>query len=119
MKESITKDWISAKIKIIHAEFRKAVDTGKKHCGVCAAFTFHILCQSLWGSSPAVDSTPNSIDSQDDSSETFESVTLHFPSTITDVIGLLNDYKKSQENADSSNDTPDDEEGNGNPDSQS
>ena len=93
MKETITKDRISAKTKIIHAEFRKAVDSGKKRCGVFAVFTFHILCQSLWGSSPAFDSIPNSIDSQDDSSETLESVTLHFPSTVTDVIGLLNDYK--------------------------
>ena len=67
MEEIVTKDRISAKIKIIQADFRKAVDSGKKSGGGSVVFTFYSLCQSLWGSSPAVNSIPNSIDSQDDS----------------------------------------------------
>ena len=46
-----------------------AVDSGKKSGGGCVVFTFYSLCQSLWRSSPAVNSIPNSFDSQDDSSE--------------------------------------------------
>ena len=44
----------------------------KKGGGGIVAFTFYSVCQSLWGSSPAVNSIPNSIDSQDDSSEAHE-----------------------------------------------
>ena len=119
MEEIVTKDRISAKIKIILADFRKAVDSGKKSGGGSVVFTFYSLCQSLWGSSPAVNSIPNSIDSQDDSSEALESAASHFSSTVTDEIGLFNDHQKPQENADSSDDAADDEEVNSNPVGQS
>ena len=119
MEEIVTKDRISAKIKIIQADFRKAVDSGKKSGGGSVVFTFYSLCQSLWGSSPAVNSIPNSIDSQDDSSEALESAASHFSSTVTDEIGLFNDHQKPQENADSSDDAADDEEVNSNPVGQS
>ena len=119
MEEIVTKDRISAKIKIILADFRKAVDSGKKSGGGSVVFTFYSLCQSLWGSSPAVNSIPNSIDSQDDSLEALESAASHFSSTVTDEIGLFNDHQKPQENADSSDDAADDEEVNSNPVGQS
>ena len=119
MEEIVTKDRISAKIKIIQADFRKAVDSGKNSGGGSVVFTFYSLCQSLWGSSPAVNSIPNSIDSQDDSSEALESAASHFSSTVTDEIGLFNDHQKPQENADSSDDAADDEEVNSNPVGQS
>ena len=119
MEEIVTKDRISAKIKIIQADFRKAVDSGKKSGGGSVVFTFYSLCQSLWGSSPAVNSIPNSIDSQDDSSEALESAASHFSSTVTDEIGLFNDHQKPQENADSSDDAAEDEEVNSNPVGQS
>ena len=83
--------------------------------GVFVVFIFYSLCQSLWGSSPAVNSIPNSIDSQDDSLETLESATSHFSSTATDEIRLFNDHQRSQENVDSSDDAADDEEVSSNP----
>ena len=119
MEEIVTTDRILAKIKIIRTDFRKAVDSGKKSGGGRVVFTFYSLCQSLWGSSPAVNSIPNSIDSQDDSSEALESAASHFSSTVTDEIGLSNDHQKPQENADSSDDAADDEEVNSNPVGQS
>ena len=67
VEEIVTNDRISAKIKNICTDFRKAVESGKKSGGGRAVFTFYSLCQRLWGSSPAVNSIPNSIDSQDDS----------------------------------------------------
>ena len=67
VEEILTNDRISAKIKNIRTDFRKAVESGKKSGGRRAVFTFYSLCQRLWGSSPAVNSIPNSIDSQDDS----------------------------------------------------
>ena len=115
VEEIVTKDRTSAKIEIIRAEFRKAVGSGKKSGGGRVVFTFYSLCQSFWGSSPAVNSIPNSIDSQDDSSEVLESAASHFSSTVTDEIGLLHDHQKSHENADSSDDAADDEEVNSNP----
>ena len=114
VEKKVTKERISAKIKIIRTDFRKAVDNGKKSGSGRIVFTFYSLCQSLWRSSPAVKSIPNSIDSHDDSSETLESAASHFSSTVTDEIGLLNNNKKFQENADSSNDVADDEEVNDN-----
>ena len=82
VEEIVTKNRISAKIKIISADFRKAVDSGKKSSDWRVVFTFYSLCQSLWGSSPAVNSIPNFIDSQDGSSETLESAASHFSSTV-------------------------------------
>ena len=119
VEEIVTTDRISAKIKIIRVYFRKAVDSGKKSGGGRVVFTFYSLCQSLWGSSPAVNSIPNSIDSQDDSSEALESAASHFSSTVTDEIGLFDDHQKSQENTDSRDDAADDEEVNSNPIGQS
>ena len=119
MEEIVTTDRISTKIKIIRTDFRKAVDSGKKSGGGRVVFTFYSLCQSLWGSSPAVNSIPNSIDSQDDSSEALESAASHFSSIVTDEIELFDDHQKSQENTDSSDDAADDEEVNSNPIGQS
>ena len=87
--------------------------------GVFVVFIFYSLCQCLWGSSPVVNSIPNSIDSQDDSLETLESATSDISSTATDEIRLFNDHQRSQENVDSSDDAADDEEVNSNPVGQS
>ena len=95
------------------------MDSGKKNGGGSVVFTFYSLCQRLWGSSPAIKSIPNSIDSQDDSSEAHESVASHFSSAVTDEIGLLDDHKNSHKNADSSDDAADKEEVNSNPVGQS
>lgn len=82
-------------------------------------FLFYSLCQKLWGSSPIVNGVLNYIDSQSDTLEALESAASHSPSTVTDEVGLVDDYKKSQENADSSDDAADDEEVNSNLVSQS
>ena len=119
VEEIVTKDRISAKIKIIRGDFRKVVDSGKNSGVGPVVFTFYSFCQSLWGSSPAVNSIPNSVDSQDDSSEALESAASQFSSTVTDEIGLFDDHQKSQENANSSDDAADDDEVNSNPVGQS
>ena len=68
-------------------DFRKAVHIGKKSGGGRVVLTFYSLCQSLWGSSQAVNGITNSIDSQDHSSEALKSAASHFSSTVTDEIG--------------------------------
>ena len=60
----LTTDWISAKLKIIRTDFRKAIDKGKRSGGRRVVFTFFDLCQQLWGGSPAVTAKENSIDCQ-------------------------------------------------------
>ena len=119
MKEIVAKDRISAKIKIIRADFKEAVDSSKKSGGGLVVLTFDSLSQSLWGSSPAVNSIPNSIDSQDDSSEALGSAISHFSLTVTDEIGIFDDHQKCQQNANSSDDAADHEEVNSNPVGQS
>ena len=86
------------------------MDSGQKSGGGSVVFTFYSLCQSLWGSSPAVNSIPNSIHSQNDSLQALESAASHFSSTVADKIGLFDDHQKSQENTDSSDDAADNEE---------
>ena len=56
------------------------MDSGKRCRGGCVIFKFYSLCQKLWRSSLAVNSIPNSIDLQDDSSEALGSATSHFSS---------------------------------------
>ena len=58
--EVLTKDRISAKLKIIRADFRKAIDKGKRSGGGRVVFTFFDLCEQLWGGSPAVTAIENS-----------------------------------------------------------
>ena len=62
--EVLTKDWISAKLKIIRADFRKAIDKGKRSGGERVVFTFFDLCEQLWGGNPAFTAIENRIDSQ-------------------------------------------------------
>ena len=83
-EEIVIKDRISAYIKTICANFRKAVDSGKTSTDGRLVFTFYSLRQSLWGSGPPVNSISNYTDSQDHSSETLKSTVSHFSSTITD-----------------------------------
>lgn len=59
---SITKERVSAKIKSIRGNFKKAVDSGKKSGGGRIIFTFYDICESIWGGSPAVRSISNGID---------------------------------------------------------
>ena len=58
---SITKERVSAKIKSIRGNFKKAVDSGKKSGGRII-FTFYDICERIWGGSPAVRSISNGID---------------------------------------------------------
>ena len=44
----LTKDRISTNTKITWADFKKAVDSGKKNGGKHNVFTFNRLCQSSW-----------------------------------------------------------------------
>ena len=62
--EVLTKDRISAKIKIIRADFCKAIDKGKRISGRRVVFTFFDLREQLWGGSPAATTIENSLDSQ-------------------------------------------------------
>ena len=89
-------------------------NSGKKSGGGRVPFTFYILCQSLCGISPAVNSNQNSIRSQNDSLEVLESSASHFLSTVSDEIGLVDHHTKSQENPDSSDDAAHNEDVNGN-----
>ena len=59
---SITKERVSAKIKSIRGNFKKAVDSGKKRGGGRIIFTFYDICERIWGGSPAVRSISNGID---------------------------------------------------------
>ena len=89
-------------------------NSGKKNGGGRVPFTFYILCQSLWGSNPAVNSNQNSIRSQNDYLEVLESSASHFLSTVPDEIGLVDHHTKSQENPDSSDDAAHNKDVNGN-----
>lgn len=60
--DSITKERVSAKIKSIRANFKKAVDTGKRSGGGRIIFTYYDICEKIWGGSPAVKSISNGID---------------------------------------------------------
>ena len=59
----ITKEMVSAKLKKIRTQFKKAVDCGKKSGGGRFVFTFYTICQNIWGNSPAVTAIGNSVDS--------------------------------------------------------
>ena len=85
--QTATIDRISAKINITRDDFKKAVDSVNNSGGRCVVFTFYSLCQSSWGSSPAVNIILNSIDSQDD---TLQDLTqpLHISYQATDELGL-------------------------------
>ena len=61
-KNSLNKDCITAKLKSIRTDFKKAADTGKKSGGVRVVFTFYDLCANLWGGSPAVTNLPFGVD---------------------------------------------------------
>ena len=60
----LTKDQISAMLKIICTDFRKAIDQGKRGGSGRVVSTFFDLCEQLWEGSPAVTAIENSIDSQ-------------------------------------------------------
>ena len=52
--EVLTKDRIFAKLKIIRADFHKAIAKGKRSDRGRVVFTFFHLCEQLWGDDPAV-----------------------------------------------------------------
>ena len=58
-----TKERVSAKLKKIRTQFKKAVDCGKKSGDERIAFTFCTICQNIWENSPAVTAIGNSLDS--------------------------------------------------------
>lgn len=61
--EFITKERVSAKLKKMRTDYKKAVDSGRKSGGGRVVFTFYNLCESLWGGSPAVESVSTGLDS--------------------------------------------------------
>ena len=60
--DSITKERVSAKLKSIRTNFKKAVDTGKRSGGGRIIFTFYELCERIWGGCPAFNSISHGID---------------------------------------------------------
>ena len=60
--DSIMKERVSAKLKSIRTDFKKAVDTGKRSGGERIIFTFYELCERIWGGCPAVNSISHGID---------------------------------------------------------
>ena len=60
----LTKDQISAILKIICTDFCKAIDKGKRGGSGRVVFTFFDLCEQQWEGSPAITAIENSIDSQ-------------------------------------------------------
>ena len=62
--ELLTKNWISAKLKIFRSDFCKAIHKEKRSGGRRVVLTFFYLCEQLWGCSPAFTAIENSIDSQ-------------------------------------------------------
>ena len=72
--EFITKERVSAKVKKMRTDYKKAVDSGRKSGGGRVVFTFYNLCESLWGGSPAVESVSTGLDSADVQDKT-ESIT--------------------------------------------
>ena len=60
--DSITKERVSAKLKSIRTNFKKAVDTGKRSGGGRIIFTFYELCERIWSGCPAVNSISHGID---------------------------------------------------------
>ena len=60
----MTKERVSAKLKKMRTDHKKAVDSGRKSGGGRVVFTFYNLCESLWGGSPAVESVSTGLDLQ-------------------------------------------------------
>ena len=70
--DSITKELVSAKLKSIRTNFKKAVDTGKRSGGGRIIFTFYELCERIWGGCPAVNSISHRIDTSTPKEKTQE-----------------------------------------------
>lgn len=60
-----TKEKISQKIKRIKANFRKAVDSGRKSGGGRVVLGLYDECFEIWAGSPAVESMPEGIETVD------------------------------------------------------
>ena len=69
---SIAKERVSAKLKSIRTNFKKAVDTGKRSGGGRIIFTFYELCERIWGGCPAVNSISQGIDTSTPKEKTQE-----------------------------------------------
>ena len=61
--EKINKAKIAPKIKRIKANFRKAVDSGRKSGGGRIVLALYDECHEIWSGSPAVESLPDGIES--------------------------------------------------------
>ena len=59
----ITKEKIIPKIKLIKAQYRKAVDSGRRSGGSRIVQALYKECTEIWAGSPAVESIPNGIES--------------------------------------------------------
>ena len=95
--EFITKERVSAKLKKMRTDYKKAVDSGRKSGGGRVVFTFYNLCESLWGGSPAVESVSTGLDSADVQDEA-ESITEELSERDEQEEGSsLSEADKSQE----------------------
>ena len=70
--DSITKERVSAKLKLIKTNLKNAVDTGKRSGGGRIIFTFYELCERIWGGCPAVNSISHGIDTSTPKEKTQE-----------------------------------------------
>lgn len=67
-----TRDRISNKTKKICADYRKALDTGRKSGGGRVVAFFYDLCSEIWTGCPATESMDNGIDGSQDPPENKE-----------------------------------------------
>lgn len=65
VEESINKGTLTTKVKNIKANFRKAVDSGRKSGHGRVVMLYFELCEQIWGGSPATASLPGGIESTD------------------------------------------------------
>ena len=90
-KGRITKERGAAKVKKIQAAYIKAVDAKRKSGGGYIVMAFYDLCSDIWGTSPALNSIDDGIES---------STPLSTASTpLSTVNGVANDSPSSQEDA--------------------
>ena len=59
--EEITKERISAKLKVIRKNYKKAVDCGKRSGGGRVVMTFYDLCHDIWPGAPSTKNIEGSV----------------------------------------------------------
>jgi hypothetical protein len=59
--EEITKERISAKMKTIRKNYKKAVDCGKRSGGGRVVMAFYDLCNDIWAGAPSTNSIESTV----------------------------------------------------------